>query len=96
MIETTPSGLNRPVEGEGGTARAIRHAVHLTGGLVMLAFGVSEVASTLGQILNCVAQTTFCPGSPNEFYYETLPTLAGGIFLLLVAAVLFVWARRTR
>ncbi|MGP8147454.1 MAG: hypothetical protein ACLQAS_08725 [Thermoplasmata archaeon] len=98
MDESNSNGANPPATSEGGTERAIRYAVYLTGGLVMLALGVSELASALGTVLSCVAQTVFCPGGgfSSQFYYETLPVLGGGAFLIVVATVLFIMARRTR
>lgn len=90
------TGSDRPAASGSGTERAIRYAVYLTGGLVMLALGVSELTSALGQVLSCVAQTPFCPGSSNQFYYDTGPILGGGAFLIVVATVLFIMAHRTR
>lgn len=82
---------------DSGTERAIRFAVYLTGGLVMLAFGVLYVSSSIGQILNCVYQTDFCSGGfSSGVYFNDLPTLGGGSFLVVVAVVLFILARRTR
>jgi hypothetical protein len=61
----------------------------------MLAFGVLEVTSALVQVLSCVAQTSSCPGSSIQFYYDAMPPLGGGAFLIVVATVLFIKAHRT-
>jgi hypothetical protein len=74
--------------------RGIRHAVYLTGGLVLLALGTLEIASSLGILLSCVSSSSNCFASSldAEYYVE----LGGGVFLLVVALVLIVLAWRTR
>ncbi len=96
MAEPAPAVRVEPA-GDGEVARAIRFAVYLTGGLVVLAFGIADVASSLGQILDCVYQTTFCSGGfSSGFELEVVPELGAGAFLVGVAVVLFVLARRSR
>ena len=75
--------------------RAVRFAVFLTGGLVTLAFGVQVFASALGQTLKCAYRTPFCQNgfTPAETL-TVVPLLAGGAFLIVVAAVLFLLAHR--
>lgn len=97
MVDPVPAGPERPDAGEAGTERAIRFAVYLTGGLVTLAFGVLEVASSLGQLLSCLFQTEFCPGGfTSGLYLGALPSLGGGALLVVVASVLFVLAHHLR
>lgn len=82
---------------DGGIPRAIRFAVYLTGALVTLAFGVLELAGALGQALECLAQTPYCPaGFSQASYLEVVPTLVGAAFLVAVAFVLFLLARGQR
>ena len=76
--------------GESAVAAAITHAVYLTGGLVLLAIGMLEIAGSLGEILACVANNSACFG--DQIYYEAGPTIAGGVVLLVIAVVLFVLA----
>ena len=79
------------------TARAIRFAVYLTGGLVMLAFGINELGVSLGEVLNCLAKTDFCAGgfSPGV-YLDAVPVLAGAALLIVVGVVLLYLARLHR
>lgn len=94
MAEPVTVGPDRGASSDTGTALAIRFAVYLTGGLVTLAFGVLEVASSLGQFLDCVYQNTFCPGGFSSGYdFEIAPVLGAGVFLVIVAAVLLFLAR---
>lgn len=77
--------------------RGIRFAVFMTGGLVVLAFGVETFTAYLGNFLNCVLQTNECNGGfSTSLYYELLPPLIGGAFLIAVGAVLIVMATRVR
>ncbi len=79
------------------TGRAIRFAVYLTGGLVTLAFAVTELATSLGEVLNCAYQTTLCGGGLSSgLDLEVAPELGAGVFLAAVSVVLFVLARRVR
>ncbi len=94
MAESPAVGPDRPTTLDTGIERAIRHAVYLTGGLVLLALGVLEAASALGEVASCLANSTSCFGG--QIYYSTLPALGGGVFLLVVATVLFVLARSSR
>ncbi len=76
---------------------AVRFAVCLAGGLVTLAYGVEVCAGSLGQALSCAYQTPGCSSgftTAEDFYL--IPGLVGGAFLIVVAAVLFVLARRSR
>ncbi|MGA8604805.1 MAG: hypothetical protein WB788_07085 [Thermoplasmata archaeon] len=92
-VPTVPSQQTNGTE----VGRAIGFAVYLTGGLVTLAFGVLEVTSSLGQVLNCLYQTDFCQGGfSGGILINTLPGLGGGAFLVVVAAVLFILAHRNR
>jgi hypothetical protein len=97
MVESPPGPPDQPVMSEPATARAIRYAVYVTGGLVVLAFGVLTISSSLGTILNCLVQDDFCSGGfSTGIYYNTLPSLGGGVFFVVVAVVLFWMAHRAR
>jgi hypothetical protein len=79
-----------------GIGLEIRHAVYLTGGLILLAIGIMELADELGPILSCAWQTSYCPGPISDaFIVETTPALIGGLFLVVVAITLLRSARRT-
>jgi hypothetical protein len=93
--ETSPAVPDRASVAGSDTERGIRFAVYLTGGLVLLAVGVFELSATLGQVLNCAFQTNFCSeGFSTGILYEEVPALGGAAFLLVVATVLFLKARR--
>jgi len=89
-----PTVPDRAVVGESDIERAIRHAVYLTGGLVLLAVGTLEVSSILGELASCLDSGAACFGG--VIYYTELPELGGGLFLVAVAAILLVLAYRTR
>jgi hypothetical protein len=78
MDESASGGPDRRTASESGTERAIRYAVYLTGGLVMLAFGALELSSALGQVASCIAQSPFCPGGFSDPFYYIHPTRIGG------------------
>jgi hypothetical protein len=79
------------------TARSIRFAVYLTGGLVMFAFGLLNVSSTMGQVLSCLFQTESCSnGFTQVVYFDTVPVLVAGSLMVVIALVLFVFAYRNR
>ena len=87
----------QPTTTDSGTERAIRFAVYLTGGLIVLAFGILYVTSDVGNVLNCVYQTTFCSGGFSQAeLFETVPGLVGGAILVVIAVVLFFLARRVK
>jgi hypothetical protein len=97
MAGTASSESVPPVANDSGTERAIRFAVYLTGGLVTLSFGLLYITSDIGQVLNCLAQTSFCSGGFSQaIYYNTVPALVGGAIMVVIAMVLFMLARRVR
>jgi hypothetical protein len=81
---------------EPDVAREIRHAVYMTGGLVLLAFGVNDMTTELGPVLSCLWRTNYCPGnfSNSSLVYQE-PAFVGGLFLVGVAILLLISARRT-
>ena len=96
MVEPATVGQDRGASSDAGTALAIRFAVYLTGGLVMLGFGVMEVAESLGFVLECAYQTSSCPsGFVGGIELEFASELGAGAFLVVVAGVLFLLARRS-
>jgi len=87
----SPSASDTPV------ARAIRFAVYLTGGIVLFAFGLSNIAGSLGEVLNCLYQTTGCSeGFSPSIYLDTVPLMVAGAVMVLLALVLFLLAYRNR
>lgn len=97
MSEHSSIGSEQAVATDSDIARSIRFAVYLTGGLVTLAFGVSQFAGALGQIVNCALQNISCPGGfSNGFLAEEWSVLGASVFLVAVAIVLFALARRER
>lgn len=97
MAGSVPPPADQPSTTDSDTARAIRLAVYLTGGLVALAIGLSYVASAMEEVLNCLYQTDFCSGGFSEsVYFNTVPILVSGAILIAVALVLFVLAHRSR
>jgi hypothetical protein len=94
MEAMPPAAASPRSPGVEGIERGIRHAVYLTGGLVLLAFGILEISSTIGVIASCAPSSSNCfSSSLNAEYYSEL---GGAVFLVVVALVLFVLAWRTR
>ncbi|HYA58712.1 MAG TPA: hypothetical protein VEH57_09700 [Thermoplasmata archaeon] len=77
--------------------RGIRFAVYLTGGLVTLAIGLEILASSMGEVLNCLYKTDICSnGFSQSIYLETVPILVAGAILVATAIVLVFLAHRSR
>ena len=97
MAESPPTEPPHAPANDREIARAIRFAVYLTGGLVVLAFDINELGVSLGEVLNCLAQTGFCSGgfSP-EIYLNVVPVLCGAGLLIVVGGVLLYLARLHR
>jgi hypothetical protein len=72
-------------------ARAVTHAVYLTGGLVLLALAISELASGVSTLAQCEANNVACVGG--QVYYSVGAGLGAGVVLLVVAIVLLVLAK---
>ena len=71
--------------------------MYLTGGLVLLSFGVLQLSGDLGQILSCVWQTDYCPGGrlSTDYIVQVGPPFVGALFFVGVAVLLLASARRT-
>jgi hypothetical protein len=75
--------------------RAIRHAVYLTGGLVLLAFATLNLTSALGEVAECASnQQQNCASS--GIYYLLVPEIGGGVVLLIIGIVLLILAHAAR
>lgn len=85
---------NQPSVGDQAVARPIRFAAYLLGGVVSLAFGASQVATSSTVALDCYNGVSFCPSSYG--YTNSVPGLVAGSFLFAVSIVLFVLAHRSR
>jgi hypothetical protein len=83
-----------PPTTDSAVAAAITHAVYLTGGLVLLAIGVLEVAEAIGALAECLANSSSCFGE--QVWYLEGPGLGGGLTLIVIAAVLIVLAHNAR
>lgn len=96
MESSTPPIPPPPTDLTSGVAREIRHAVYLTGGLVLLALGVMDISSELGVVVGCTSQRNYCPGgSLGAWVAQTGPTLIGAGVLTVIAIVLLLMARNT-
>ena len=93
---SAPSSQGPSVSGGVPLERTIRFAAYLIGGVLALTYGIASVAAGLGALLNCAFQTPACPSVSPYFLYDILPTTVAGAILLVIAAVLFLFARRAR
>ncbi len=97
MAGPTPPGPTGTGGSDSATARSIRFAVYLTGGLVMLAFGISGFSSVVGEVLTCVAQTDLCSGGVTQsMYLQPVPARCGEGAMIAIGAVLLFIARGQR
>ncbi len=92
MTAVSPRDPSLGAPAEAATGRAITHAVYLTGGLVLLALGVWQLADALGLVVQCATSNTAC--SVGQIYSGAAPAFVAGVAFLVVSAVLWERAQR--